>query len=115
MRFSFSDEDFGSIDELLTALYQHLRSIADLPRPLPYLFRETGAFEQMRADISGKVGSALRAEVRASAHGISRQLNHAELQAAGDAFRDDVVGTKNEEQRALFIGQPLGAGAVQVR
>ena len=68
--FGFSDQDVRCIDEFLTPLHQHARCLSDLLRMPPYFGGQHAAAKEMCAHTGGKIRSAARAQVRASAKGI---------------------------------------------
>jgi hypothetical protein len=113
---SRSDQDIGSVAELLALLHEVLRRLPHRLRPESYFRGQHRAAEEMGANGFGEVPTTPRAHVRAaSAHHVGGELRVAEADVTGRASGDDVARAVDEHQRSLLRRQDLRSLAVNVR
>jgi hypothetical protein len=113
---SVSDQDIGSVADLLALVHEALRRLPHRLRPESYFRGQHRAAEEMGANGFGKVLPTPRAHVRAaSAQDVGGEFRVAEADVTGRASGNDVTGAVDEDQRSLLRCQDVRALAVNVR
>src|SRR5262245_13453472 len=110
------DQDVGSVADLLALFHAVLRRLPAGLRPESYFRGQHRAAVQVGADILSETLPTSSALVSAaSPKRISGKFCKTKAEATGQALRDDMIGTVDEQKGALVHGQRSGSRTVHMR
>src|SRR4029453_13771841 len=100
---SLSDQDIGSVADLLALFHEALRRLPHCLCPESYFRGQHRAAEEMGANGFGEFPTTPRAHVRAaSPQDVGGEFRVAEADVTGRASGDDVPRAIDEDQRSLL-------------